>query len=186
MTQQSLDRYGPLKLLIGMWEGKKGVDLAPDDDRAGVETNLYRESLVFEPIGEVNNHEQALFGLRYKKTAWRIGEADSFHEEIGYWLWDAENRQVMRSLQIPRGVTVLAGGTADAKATSLVLTATLGSPTYGICSNPFLDREFKTVRFEGRVTMSNHELAYEDQTHLVLKGRGDVFIHKDTNTLQRV
>ena len=64
-----------------------------------------------------------------------------FHEELGYWMWDAANQQVMRCFIVPRGVNVIAGGTVEADATSFELSADVGSETYGICSNKFLDED---------------------------------------------
>lgn len=178
---------GPLARLVGSWEGTKGTDLSPDDDPSQIETNLYREEAVFEPTGEVNNHAQQLFGLRYRMTAWRIDAADPFHEELGYWLWDAANRQVMRCFMVPRGVTLIAGGTADADATRFDLAADLGSATYGICSNPFLDREFQTVRYELSVDLSAEDtFAYRQDTQMKIPGQSEIFHHTDENTIARV
>jgi hypothetical protein len=127
-----LDKLGPLAALAGAWQGEKGDDTAPDDDRVSVEHNLYRETISFTSIGEVNNHEQSLFGLRYAAMAWRIGADESFHEEVGYWLWDAASQQVMKSFSVPRGYAVLAGGTAAADADSFHMAASIESETYGI------------------------------------------------------
>ncbi len=182
----SNETLGPLAGLLGVWEGDKGDDTAPSDDRQ-TEKNFFRERLVFEPTGMVNNHEQTLYGLRYSTRAWRLGEADPFHEELGYWLWDAANKQVMRCFMVPRGVTVLAGGTAEPTATSFKLAADVGAPIYGICSNPFLDREFKTVRYE--LTLTIHDkmsFSYEEDTQLQIKGRPGIFHHVDKNTVRRV
>lgn len=177
---------GPLAPLSGTWEGDKGNDRAPDDNR-GVETNLYRERMTFEPTGLVQNHEQYLYGLRYRTTAWRIGETDPFHEEVGYWMWDAAAQQVIRCFIVPRGVTVIAGGTVAANAATFSLAATAGSDTYGICSNQFLDREFKTVRYDLKVTIHGRDsFSYEETTHLKIKGQDAVFQHIDKNTLRRV
>ena len=119
--------------------------------------------------------------------AFRIGEAVSFHEETGYWLWDPRERQVMRCFIVPRGVAVIAGGTVAPDARRFTLTATLGSPTYGICSNQFLDREFRTVRYELIVTVNDDgSFSYDEDTQLQLPGRPDVFHHRDKNTLRRV
>ena len=85
----SAGELGPLSGLEGTWEGDKGTDQAPDDDRSQVETNKFRERMTFAPTGLVENHEQKLYGLRYATTAWRLGEDEPFHEELGYWLWDA-------------------------------------------------------------------------------------------------
>jgi hypothetical protein len=177
---------GPLGGLEGVWEGDRGTDKAPDDDRVSVETNRYRERITFDPIGLVENHSQQLYGLRYTTTAWRLGEDDPFHEEVGYWLWDAQARQVLRCFIVPRGVTVLAGGTAEADARSFELAAEAGSETYGICSNQFLDREFKTVRYELRFERPDADtIAYREDTVLRIPGLDDLFHHTDENTLTR-
>jgi hypothetical protein len=69
---------GPLTGLEGVWEGDKGTDNAPDDDRFSTEINAYRERMTFDPTGLVGNHEQILYGLRYTTTAWRLGEDEPF------------------------------------------------------------------------------------------------------------
>jgi hypothetical protein len=182
-----IKNLGPLAPLAGIWEGDKGDDKAPDDDRASVEHNLFRERIVLEPIGEVNNHEQTLYGLRYSTMAWRIGAEGSFHEEVGYWLWDADNKQVIKSFIVPRGNTVMAGGTAEADARSFEMVAELGSETYGICSNKFLAEEFKLVRFELRIDIHDEDsFSYDEDTVLQIKGQDELFHHRDKNTLRRV
>jgi hypothetical protein len=186
MNPDLLKHLGPLAALAGTWEGAEGIDIAPSDAR-DVERNEFRERMSFEPIGAVENHEQVLHGLRYATTAWRLGEDDPFHEEVGYWLWDAGSKQVMRCFIVPRGVAVLAGGTVEPGASSFHLAATLGSTTYGILSNPFLDREFRTVRYELEVTLrSDGSLRYEEDTLLEMPGREEPFHHTDENTLRRV
>ena len=162
---------GPLSGLEGIWEGGKGIDQAPDDDPAQVETNRYRERMTFAPTGLVANHQQKLYGLRYATTAWRLGEEDPFHEELGYWLWDAGAKQVLRCFMVPRGVTVIAGGTAEPDASSFRLSAEVGSETYGICSNRFLDQEFKTLRYELAFEIRDPAtIHYREDTVLKIKG----------------
>ena len=90
-------------------------------------------------MGPVRNHEQTLYGSRYTTTVWRIGEADPFHEELGYWLWDADAKHVLCCFIVPRGITVIAGDTVELSAQSFSLAADVSSDTYGICSNQFLD-----------------------------------------------
>ena len=180
-----MDNLGPLRQLAGIWEGSKGKDVAPSDDR-GTENNSYKERITFEPFGPVNNHEQTLWGLRYTTTAWRLNESDAYHEESGYWLWDPKDKQVMRMFMIPRGVTVLAGATVEANANSFQLKAECGSTTYGICSNLFLDKEFKTVRYTLNINVSGQELSYDEDTELAMKGRKEIFHHTDKNTLKKV
>lgn len=184
--EEIVKKLGPLAALAGIWEGNKGDDTAPSDDR-GTEKNLFRERMSFEPFGPVNNHEQELYGLRYSTVAWRIGEVDAFHEETGYWLWDAKEKQVMRCFLVPRGVSVIAGGTAEDSAKSFRLVAEAGSVVYGICSNPFLDREFKTVRYELDVKIeSDGSLVYEEDTQIQMKGQSQIFHHVDKNRLKKV
>ena len=114
MTDDIVENLGPLAALAGMWEGDQGVDFSRIHSEE--KETKYREKVVFEPLGPVNNGPQKLYGLRYSMTAWRLGEADAFHEELGYWLWDGGNEQVLRCFMAPRGVLINAGG--DAKADS--------------------------------------------------------------------
>lgn len=187
MTDEALlNNLGPLAPLAGVWEGSRGVDVAPSPSRGSHETP-FRERIVFEAMGPIDNHEQQLYGLRYSTTAYPIGEEDPFHEELGYWLWDPNEGQVLRCFVVPRGVTVLAGGDAAADDQSFSLAADVGSETYGISSNLFLDREFKTVRYELSVTIEDaNTFRYEEDTQLLLKDLSDVFHHRDSNILTRV
>jgi hypothetical protein len=181
-----LANLGPLAVLAGTWEGKPGTDIAPaDEDRRTTATSRYREHSTFEPTGLVDNHDQCLYGLRYLTLVWRVDEPNPFHQEVGYWLWDAKAKQVMRCFIIPRGVSVLAGGSAEPDARQFELAAELGSPIFGICSNPYLDREFKTLRFAMTLTVHGPDsFSYEEDTVLAIPGQ-PIFHHTDANTLQR-
>ncbi len=186
MSDGERELLGPLGALIGTWEGDQGKDVAPSDDR-GTEHTDFRERMSFVPIGAVENHEQKLQGLRYATTAWPLGEKDPFHEEVGYWLWDDSAEQVMRCFVVPRGVAVNAGGSAAADAKTFEMAADVGSETFGICSNPFLDREFKTVRYELAVKIrEDGSFHYREDTQLRMPGREELFHHTDENTLRRV
>jgi hypothetical protein len=183
---EKITNLGPLARLAGIWEGESGLDIAPSAERGVMETP-YRERAVFDAIGRVDNHEQQLWGLRYATTAYRIGEADAFHEEVGYWLWDAGQSQVLRCFIVPRGVTILAGGSAAAGDLKFSLAADLGSETYGIASNRFLDAEFKTRRYELNVNLEEENIfSYEEDTQIEIKGQSGTFHHRDSNRLTRV
>jgi hypothetical protein len=185
MTDDDRATLGPLALLLGTWVGDKGDDVALADDRSR-ENNQYREEMSFVATGRVDNHEQILYGLRYATRAWRLGEDNPFHEELGYWMWDARARQVMRCFIIPRGITVLAGGTVEADARRFHLAAEAGSDTYGICSNPFLVAEFKTVSYQLDVELLDADtLRYHEDSVLAIKGQAELFHHTDGNTLRR-
>lgn len=176
---------GPLAFLVGTWEGDKGHDTAPSSSRS-TEVNLFRERMVFEPTGAVDNHEQHLFGLRYRTTAWRIGQPDPFHEELGYWLWDAAANHIMRCFMVPRGVTMIAGGSPRADGSGFDLAAESGSTTHGILSGPFLDREFRTIRYTLKVDhLGPDSFRYEEDTVLQIRGQREPFHHIDKNTLRR-
>ncbi len=186
MTAEDIKLLGPLGPLAGTWEGDKGADVAPSDTRATAHSK-FREHMVFDPIGRVDNHEQVLYGLRYATKAWRLGEENPFHEEVGYWMWDAANKQVLRCFLVPRGISVIAGGTVEADAKVFELAAEYGSSIYGICSNQFLDEEFRTVRYWLKVTVHGDDsFSYEEDTELKMKGREQIFHHTDQNTLRRI
>jgi hypothetical protein len=187
MSSDASNPLGPLAALVGTWEGDTGTDIAPaDPDRMASSTSRYRERLTIEPIGMVDNHDQKLCGLRYFTTAWRIGQPDGFHQDTGYWLWDAQHGQVMRSFVVPRGVTILAGGSATADAKEFEIAAERGASTYGICANPFLDREFRTLRFTMKVrVLGPDRFSYEQDAVLEIPGQPP-FHHTDANTMQRI
>jgi hypothetical protein len=128
-----------------------------------------------------------LCGPRYATVAQRIGEREVLHEEVGYWLWDPSEGQVLRCFTVPREVALIAGGTAAPSATTFKLVAEVGSNTYGICSNRFFDKEFKTVRYELTVTiLDQNRFHSKEDTQLRMPGRPDLFHHTDENTLTRV
>ena len=127
-----------------------------------------------------------LFGLRYRTTAWRIESEASFHEEVGYWLWDTAAEQVMRCFIVPRGVSVQAGGSVKADATSFDLEANVGSAIFGICSNPLLDRAFRALRYTLHVeTPEDGTWAYATDTQMQ-SASGALFHHTDTKRLGRL
>lgn len=69
VTDPNFSNLGPLAAFAGIWEGDKGKDESPDDDRVTIENNAFRERVALEPIGLVENHEQSLYGLRYAKSS---------------------------------------------------------------------------------------------------------------------
>lgn len=186
-TQTEAANRGPLFAYVGTWEGNKGDDIAPSDNRIGIENNKFKERLILEDAGVVQNHEQNLYALRYSLVAWRLGETAAFHEERGYFIWDAATKHFSRCFVIPRGISVIAGAEVEPNSTKFTLKSEAGSCTYGICSNPFLDAEFKIVSFTVSMNLlDGKSISYEQDTVLKLKGRTDLFHHKDRNTLNRV
>jgi hypothetical protein len=186
MDKLLIEQLGPLAHLVGIWEGDKGDDIAPSDDR-GLENNKYRERITFEQMGPVQNHEQNLHVLRYSTKAWRIGEDNAFHKKLEYWSWEPATQEIMRCFLIPRGIALIAGGKSVPQAKEFTLAAQCNNDTFGICVNPFLLREFKILSYEVTVKIhSADSFSYKQNTVLKLPGRDTPFDHKNQNTLFKV
>jgi hypothetical protein len=186
MDSKELMSYGPLGALIGKWQGDKGDDIAPGDD-LGKENNKYREEILFVPCGATFNHEQKLMGVHYSLHAWRLTETTPFHEESGYLLWDEREKLIIRSTIIPRGFAMLAGGKAEPDAKKFTVSAKLGSSIFGICSNPYLDKEFKTLAFDHTLTLlAPDQISYEQDTQIQISGQKEIFHHTDKNVLKKI
>lgn len=177
---------GPLAGLIGIWEGDQGLDVSFHNAEGVVADTPYRERVVFNPFGPVDNGQQCLYGLDYRMAAWRAGEDDPFHTEVGYWLWDGAAGQVTRCFMVPRGSTLIAGGAAAADDRSFTMVAERGSTTYGILSNPYLDEAARTTRFECTITVGDGTFSYDETTTVFLTRLGHEMAHTDRNTLRRV
>jgi len=177
--------YGPLAGLIGTWQGDKGLDVAPDPD--GDEQNPYYETIVFEGAGEVKNaEEQVLAAVRYHQSVRRKSDREVFHDQCGYWMWDAAAGVVMHSLAIPRAVCVLAGGEHDGESSSRVhveVAAWLGDPRWGIVQSPFMTEKARTVEFRNELAIEGDRLSYAETTKVEIYGR--TFEHTDRNELVR-
>lgn len=177
--------WGPLARLIGEWEGDAGLDVSFHNARGVVAETPYRERATFEPFGPVANGVQELWGLDYRMFAWRIGEENAFHTEIGYWLWDAATGHVLRSFMVPRGTTLLAGGDAKPDDTSFSLEANVGSEVCGILSSRYLSSKARTTKYTCQVTLTGDTYSYDSCTTYVHAVGGSV-AHTDRNTLKRV
>ena len=180
--------WGPLAGLIGTWEGDKGLDVSFHNEEGKIAETGYFEEATFKAFGPVDNGTQVLFGLDYKMAAWRKGEENSnpFHTELGYWLWDAANNQVMRCFMVPRGSVLIAGGTAEAGATSFTMSAELGEQTYGILSNKYLDENARTTRYDCSITIESDGVFSYDTTTVYQHYRSsDPIMHTDRNTMTR-
>ncbi len=174
--------YGPLACLIGTWEGDKGMDVSPEPE--GSEENPYFETLCFTPIGDVENAEsQVLTLLRYQQIVSRKSNGEVFHDQTGYWMWDAREGVVMQSIVIPRAVCVLAGGryAGAGSPVKLSVAAKLDDPDWGIIQSPFMRDQAKTVAFRHDVSVEDGTLCYSETTSLQIYGRA--FEHTDENRL---
>lgn len=181
----TLANLGPLRRLAGVWQGRKGVDLNPKAE--GPERREFIERIEMQPIDPQSNGPQLLYGLRYHVHIVASDEDVTFHDQTGYWLWEATTGLVMQSLAIPRGQVALARGQAKPDATELVVRAERGDPGYGICSTDFLEWAFRTDSYQLTVTFNDDgSWSYVSDTMLQVRGRPEPFRHQDRNTLVKV
>jgi hypothetical protein len=181
------DEWGPLHHLVGEWQGEGGLDTAFSHSEGEVLGTPYLEKLSFKPFGPVVNGRQSLYGLDYKTAMWRGDESNPFHTEVGYWLWDGDTGEVVRGFVVPRAITVLAGGTTTADATSFTLAATAGDPQYTIGESKYLASNASTLNYTVTITINGDDTwGYDERTMLQMKEFPEPFAHMDKNTLHRV
>jgi hypothetical protein len=181
----TLSNLGPLRPMAGTWEGAKGSDQHPVAE--GAQHDVFVEHYELQPIDFQTNGPQLFYGLRYHTHILNPNEAATFHDQVGYWLWEPAARAVTLTLGIPRGQVLLASGPAEAGAKEFELTAMVGSEIHGILSNPFLDRAFRTLSYRVRVTINEDGTwSYEEEGVLEIPGSDEPFHHVDRNTLSRV
>jgi hypothetical protein len=180
----TLANLGPLTRLAGVWQGRKGVDLNPKAD--GPERREFLERIEMQPIDPQPNGPQLIYGLRYHVHIVTDEEDTTFHDQVGYWLYEPATGLVMQSLALPRGQTALAGGRADTDG-RIVVKATRGDPAYGISSTDFLEWAFRTDSYQLEVTFqADGSWSYTSDTMLAVRGRSEPFLHRDRNTLHKV
>jgi hypothetical protein len=180
----TLANLGPLRRLAGTWRGKIGKDVNPKAE--GPEHRDYYETIDLQPIDPQSNGPQLLYGLRYHAHINTEDEDITFHDQVGYWLWEPDTGLIMQSLTIPRGQTALAVGKAGPDDDVLRLEAMRGPTDYGICSTTFLEQAFRTDSYKIEVTFNpDGTWSYVLETMLVLRGR-EPFPHTDRNTLTKI
>ena len=181
----TLANLGPLRRLAGQWEGMKGIDLNPKAE--GPERREFIERIAFDPIDPQANGPQLFYGLRYHIhiTTWE--EDITFHDQVGYWLWEPATGLILQTLAIPRGQVALASGQGQAGDDRITLTATRGQTEYGICSTAFLEYAFRTDSYRIDLTFEGDDAwSYDIRTMLAVKGKAGLFEHRDRNTMKRV
>ena len=180
------EEFGPLAALIGTWEGDQGLDVSYSYDKKDVIETPYTETAVFNIVGDVDNGDQKLWVIDYTTAAIRKGESDVFHTELGYWLWDPARKEVMRCFMVPRGSTILAGGSCKADATSFSMSAKIGEEGFGVLSNPYLLEKAKCVEYKLNCSIENGVWTYDEDTVLEMAVTGSTLHHTDKNVLKKV
>jgi hypothetical protein len=171
--------------MAGVWRGERGLDIKPKAE--GPKKQAYVERTELQPIDPQTNGPQLLYGLRYHTHVVKPDQVKTYHDQVGYWLWEPATNTVIHTLTIPRGQIVMAGGNASADAREFELLATQDSEHFGIRSAPFLDWAFKTVEFRIKVSLHGADSwSYDEDTVLLIRGQSEPFHHRDRNTLIRI
>ena len=161
----TLINLGPLTPMAGIWTGT-GLDINPKPD--GPEKQVYIEHMELQPIDAQTNGPQLFYGLRYHTRIVKPDDVETFHDQVGYWLWEPATGTVIQTLSIPRGQTAMAVGRAAADARTFRLQAVRGSETNGIVSNPFLEFAFRTESFTITASINDDRTwSYEQDTILI-------------------
>jgi hypothetical protein len=181
----TLANLGPLTGMAGIWEGTRGLDVNPKPE--GPRKQAYVEQYELQPIDPQANGPQLFYGLRYHTHIIKPREVETYHDQVGYWLWEPATGTVIHTLSIPRAQVALAVGTAARDAKTFEVAAVRGSSENGICSTRFLEHAFRTVEFRIKVTINGDGTwSYDENTVLMVRGLTEPFHHTDRNTLKRV
>jgi len=166
----TLANLGPLCSMAGVWSGTTGEDVNPKAD--GPEHQQFIERYELQPIDAQTNGPQLFYGLRYHTRIVKPDDPETFHDQVGYWLWEPATGAILLTLSIPRGQIAMAVGHATPDAKSFTLEAVRGSLTNGIISNPFLEQAFRTDRYTIKVDIhADGTWSYEQDTLLVIPGQ---------------
>ena len=132
---RTLRNLGPLTPLAGIWEGR-GLDVHPAEQ--GTEQNEYIERIELQPIDGQTNGPQLYYGLRYHTRIVKPDDVETFHDQVGYWLWEPATGTLVQTLAIPRGQIAMAIGHAspDAKTFRAIRAARLAGERHLLESFP--------------------------------------------------
>jgi len=181
----TLANLGPLALMAGIWTSADGMDVNPKAD--GPEHQPFIERYELQPIDAQTNGPQLFYGLRYHTRIVKPDDPETFHDQVGYWLWEPATSAILLTLSIPRGQAAIAMGEAAPDAKSFTLAAVRGSLTNGIVSNPFLEQAFRTERYTIKVDIhGDGAWSYEQDTLLIIPGQTEPFHHTDRNRLRKI
>lgn len=184
-SNNTLENLGPLTRLAGIWEGQRGLDIKPKAE--GPKKQVYTERIEMQPIDPQTNGPQLFYGLRYHLHITKPDQVKTYHDQVGYWLWEPASNLIVHTLTIPRGMITMATGKASAKATQFECIAKIDDPTAGISSSPFLNYAFKTIEYRIMVSfLDDGTWSYEQDTVMMIAGQSEPFHHLDNNVLTKV
>ncbi|PKF81246.1 hypothetical protein CW749_00975 [Vibrio sp. vnigr-6D03] len=177
--------FGPLASLVGTWKSVEagGVDIAPaqkgtpQGEGTPAVTPFY-EVITFEVAADaVNASSQSLVALYYKQEVFRKADDTKFHDQRGYFIYDADNQIVYNSFCVPRTTCVTAEGQAGKQ-------MTLTASKRGIAESNFMTDNATTTGFSMTISIEDEKLTYSQNT--VLNIYGNAMAHTDASTLYKV
>jgi hypothetical protein len=181
----TLGNLGPLRPLAGIWTGTRGLDVNPKPE--GPERQAFVDRIELQPIDPQTNGPQLYYGLRYHQHVVKPGQVETYHDQVGYWLWEPATGTVIQTLAIPRAQVAMAMGTVSANAKEFELVATRDADCFGIRSAPFLEYAFRTVEYRIRVVIdADGSWSYDEDTVLMVRGQAEPFHHTDRSTLVKI
>ncbi|MDP9055906.1 MAG: heme-binding beta-barrel domain-containing protein [Pseudomonadota bacterium] len=185
VDSDTLANLGPLTRLAGHWQSQTtGIDTSPKAQ--GPERRAFIETITFDAIDPQANGPQLFYGLRYHTHITTEEEDITFHDQIGYWLWEPATGLILQTLALPRGQVALASGQAKPGDDRLTVSAARGTTEYGICSTAFLEHAFRTDSYQIDLTFTGNDTwSYDIRTTLQVHGQSEPFVHHDQNTLHR-
>ena len=151
----TLRNLGPLRGMAGVWQGSRGLDVKPKVD--GARRQAYVERIELQPIDPQTNGPQLLYGLRYHTHITKPDQAKTYHEQVGYWLWEPATDTVIHTVAIPRGVVLMASGTASAEFRGFCLARIRGIRALLPSVQQTADSAFNRSVFEIFFTGEKHE-----------------------------
>jgi hypothetical protein len=93
----------------------------------------------------------------------------------------------MKSFIVPRDISVNPGGTTTLEATKFKVEAKARADTYGIYSNPFFNKEFKSINYAIEIEqLGDDSFYYDEDTQVLIKGMPEVFHHTEKNIMKSV
>ena len=181
-SPDTLANLGPLRRLAGIWQADKGIDINPKAE--GPERRTFIEHIRMDPIDPQANGPQLFYGLRYHIHIITPEEDITFHDQVGYWLWEPATGSCRR-WRFRAGRCCSPQALRSRMTRKFPSRRSVATRPYGICSTDFLEEAFRTDSYRCDITFNDDgSWTYLIQTELFV--RGAPFNHHDRNTLRLV
>ena len=141
-----------------------------------------------QPIDRQTNGPQLFYGLRYHTHITKPGEAETFHDQVGYWLWEPAAQQRDPHPRYPARPGAAGLGPGRARRHRLRAHRHRRDPrSTASCPTPSSTRP-SAPSATGSTSPSDADgtWSYEEEGVLQIPGRDEPFSHIDRNTLTRV